>query len=239
VAAFALIALSSTATLAAEKGELGGDLSILKKFYTPAAPGQSNYHIDMWDGGRIRSLAIHAGLTNNRALFINSHGKAQRHRANFVYGYYPHLSQGNQDQVYSAKDFAGLLGSASNEIHNVLVAGCDNDRAFDASELRRYFPNATNITHVAAGEAGYQPMFIQAVLSPSQSIEPLYETASSTPQGGTQYQLSASPSPRAKKLTPYLAELYKPKARKPFRTQVAGRELLDPPPATPSFTARR
>ena len=220
---------------APQKGELGGDLALLKSCYqAPEHSGQSNHYIDLWDGGRIRALATQAGLTNNRALLINSHGKGHRSSRGRVYAFYPHLALAGsryETQLYSIKDLADLLGPRAAEIHNVIIAGCDLERTFTASGILQHFPNATNITHTASGEAGYQPMFVQAVLSPSEHIEPLYETASLTPQGAPQYQLSVKPSPKAKKLSPYVAELFNPGAREPFRTQVAGRELLDPVPS--------
>ena len=58
------------------RGELGGDLAFLNRFYTPAqGTQQSNYHFDLWEGQTLPTIAHALGLTNNHAVFINVHGR--------------------------------------------------------------------------------------------------------------------------------------------------------------------
>lgn len=216
------------------RGLYGADLNLLAKFYTPPqSPGESNHYIDMWAGRTTRDYLVAHGLTNNHALVINSHGGALPYGLSARHAYYPHdslLPRHQKTPYFSVQDLARLLGPENaKQIHNIVLAGCDPDRSFDSQELRKHFINATNITHTVAGEMGYQSMFLQALFSDSADIRPLYESAKRNPQGKMEYHLNKAPAGNAVKLTPYLAELFRPGETKPFRTQVAGRELLEPP----------
>jgi hypothetical protein len=75
-------------------------------------------------------------------------------------------------------------------------------------------------------------MFLQALVNHSKAIKPLYETCRKNSLGLTEYQLGTAPARQATRLSPYVAELFRPGEKKPFKTQVAGRELLDPPNMT-------
>jgi hypothetical protein len=208
-------------------GEFGTCLRVLTRAHlAPQGPGESNHCLDLWTGGGLHGLLRAAGLTNNHALFINSHGE----EVNGRYALYPHAKvapPGARTPHFSAADVARVLGpEAAAQVHNVLIAGCNAEGAFRAEEFRRSFPNATNVTHTAAGELGYQPMFQQALLSRSSEVETLYESARRNKSGGVEYTLSNKASKGAKKFSPYVAELFRPGEMKPYRTQVAGRELL-------------
>jgi hypothetical protein len=216
------------------RGEFGSDLGYLAKFYTPPQePGESNHYIDLWAGRNIRTLAIAAGLTNNHALFVNSHGKSVLTGRGIRFAFYPHerlLGPDEKAPHFSSGDLARILGSANaGTIHNILIAGCDSDGAFRSDELRRHFVHATNITHVASGALGYQEMFLQAFVAHSANIKPVYETTSTDAAGHWVYHLGNCPLPHAKKLSPYVSDLFRPGEKEPFRRQVAGREILVPP----------
>src|SRR5262249_19328742 len=130
---------------------------------------------------------------------------------------------------YSAADLARVLGpERAATIDNLILSGCNAEGAFSSQELRKYFVNATNIVHMASGELGYQSMFRQVMTNPSWKIEPVYETCAKNRAGRLEYFTGYEPSPKATKLSPYLAELFEPGAVNPFRTQRAGRELLAP-----------
>lgn len=220
-----------------ERGEFGGNLQVLRQFYSPPqAAEESNHFLDLWDGGKLRAVALAAGLRDNHALFVNAHGKARPASGGRRHVLYPQdglCGAGADRAVFSVADVARLLGPAgAARIHNILLSACDLEGAFRAAEWRRHFPNATNIMHAPAGQAGYQPLFFQVFFTDSGGIQPLYERACKTPGGRTHYDLGAVPGRGAKKLTPYLAELFLPGADRPFRIQTAGRELLVTPPAT-------
>src|SRR2546423_1326664 len=56
-------------------GELGCDIDFLRNHSSgPRGSGESNFFIDLWAEQNLRKLAVECGLTNNHALFINSHG---------------------------------------------------------------------------------------------------------------------------------------------------------------------
>ena len=75
-----------------------------------------------------------------------------------------------------ARDLAAAVGSGNvSNIHNLVLAACNAEGALNTRELRKFFPNATNIVHCVAGELGYQPMFLQAILNYSWTINPVYE----------------------------------------------------------------
>jgi hypothetical protein len=205
----------------------------LADFYTPPqVQGESNHYIDLWAGNTLRSLTVSSGLTNNRTLFVNSHGTAINKGFGKRHVLYPHqslLAPTQTAPLFSARDLAQLLGpTAAGEIHNIVLAACNAEGALSATEFRKYFVNATNVTHCPAGQLGYQAMFLQAFLSPSTHIEPLYEVVRKNSLGAVAYEIENAPSPQATKLSPYVAELFLPDASKPFRTAVAGREILVP-----------
>ena len=207
---------------------------MLEQSYTPPrGPEESNYFIDLWPGLKIRDLARECGLTNNHALIVNSHGRAVGTLRGTRYRYSPHdalLPPRQKGPCFSAEDLARLVGSANvPKIHNILIGGCNENSAFSPGELRTYFVHATNITHMADGERGYQTMFLQAIAGRSDQIETLYETAVSTPGGRLEYQIGNKPVPGSIKLSPYIADLFLPGATTPFQTRIAGRDILESP----------
>src|SRR5713101_2587269 len=151
-----------------ERGELGGDFQLLRSAFTPARlPGESNYFIDMWEAQNLQSIVAMNGLTNNHTLFVNCHGKLlSEGRRGGRFAFYPHQSLIKPDAetpYYSVRDLAAVVGPANvPQIHNLVLAACNAEGALSTKELRKYFPNATNIVHCVAGELGYQPMFLQA-----------------------------------------------------------------------------
>jgi len=223
------------------QGEFEADLNYLRKFYTPPqAIGESNHYIDMWDGRKIRQKIIAAGLTNNRALFVNSHGKRIATGMGPRYALYPHESlvpAGQDIPYFSPADLARIVGKAhAAGIHNILIAGCNAEGSLSPAEFREYFVNATNVTYMPGGELGYQPMFLQAALSHSSNIRSLFETSRTNQLGEVEYHLGKNPAPKATRLSPYVAALFRPGATKPFRTQTAGREILQPPKPSRSLS---
>jgi len=187
----------------------------------PAVAGESNFYLDLWQPAKMRMLAPSSGLTNNHALFINSHGKGvkTKHRQRFVF--YPHedISTGQ----FFIEDIAAALGRDNvSKIHNLIIGACDTDSTFSVAEVRKYFPNATNIIHSARGEAGYQEMLFQMLVAESSQVETLYQARA--PEGD--FDFTNHPVAGAKKMSPYVASLFLPGQRKPYRTQKAGRELL-------------
>jgi len=98
----------------------------------------------------------------------------------------------------------------------------------DTQEIRKAFPNATNIVHCASGELGYQAMFFQALVNHSSKVKPIYEWAERNSRGELEYFTAPVATRNAKRFAPYIAELFMPGAMKPFAVQRAGRELLDP-----------
>lgn len=215
------------------RGELGGDMIRLNSYYTAPAPGESNHYFEMWKPGiGIRDIARLHGLTNNRALFIHSHGEAVSLSGRRHYGFRPHQGQmpaGVPAPAYSVQDLFSLVGSArAASIHNIYVSGCNTEGRFSTSELRSHFPSATNITHIAAGNEGFEPMFIQAVTLPSADVTPLFETERTKGTGETAYSLGTTAAPGARKLPPYVAEIFLPGSKRPFKIRIAGREFLDP-----------
>lgn len=198
----------------------------------PEAPGESNHFIDLWAGQPTRSVARLNGLTNNRTLFINSHGAGVPTASGARYFFYPHdalLRKGQRPPQYSAADFARILGpDEAAKIHNIVTAGCDREGFFSAAELRKHFVHATNIVHVAAGQPGFQSMFFQAIVNHSNENKTIYESAVPTGTCLRRYQIRNAPSPGARRLTPLIAELFRPGEIKPYLVQTAGRELLEP-----------
>jgi hypothetical protein len=82
-------------------------------------------------------------------------------------------------------------------------------------------------------------MFLQVLTCPAEAIQILYETSRTNRQGTVDYLIAKKPSPGATKFSPYIAELYRPGDRNPFRTQIAGREILDPSKESSAFAAFR
>jgi hypothetical protein len=163
---------------AIDPGEFGADLDILRRFYlAPRSPQESNHHFNLFGGARLYPTMLHHGLTNNRALVVLSHGKGIIWKGAVRYGYHPgnRVWQEETMPYFSAADIARVIGAAgASQIHNVLIAGCNKDQAFDASELRRCFVNATNITHAPGGRDGYELVFRHTVTHASSDICALY-----------------------------------------------------------------
>lgn len=240
--------------VASEADSFSAASVLLQRSHTPPqSPGESNHFLDLWPGPKTADLARGCGLTNNHALIVNSHGRSVSTLRGARYRYYPHdalLAPGQKVPYFSAADLARVVGIENiPNIHNILIAGCNEGGGFSAKELRKWFVNATNITHMAEGERGYQPMFFQALTLASAEIEPLYETSASTAGGKAEFQIGRDPVRGAIRFSPYVAELFLPGAKTPFHTGVAGRELLDPslaglaavaarPPARPFTTAQ-
>jgi len=214
------------------RGEFGGDLGFLRRFHVaPQSPFESNHYFDLWSPGALPALARFNGLTNNRALVVDSHGSAGFRWHGRGYGLYPKESlvpDGRESPGFSPRDFAKVLGrDKAAAIHNIVIAGCNEEGRFRSREWRRHFVNATNITYMTPGRLGYKPMFYQALVTPSSEIQLLYgrEFRSSRQ---IECRIEREPSPGAEPLGAYIADLYLPGARKAYRTQPAGRELLEP-----------
>jgi hypothetical protein len=216
------------------RGEFGGDLSFLHHYYTPpSSPAESNHYFDLWSGTTLPLLARVNRLTNNHALFIDSHGRSERSLPRKRYAYYPHRDLLPPDQrppCFSARDLAEVVGSAAGDIHNIFVGGCDIESSFDPQELRKYFVNATNIVHTVAGENGFKPMFYSAIVNPSWANTALYATRGLKRNGDLGCHLSKTPAADACIVNPYFATLFRPGESEPYRKQVAGRELIEPMP---------
>lgn len=234
----AATALSAMATESTERevGELRGDLAALRSFYTrPSDLKNGNHIFDMWAGRSLPRLLQAAGLTNNRALIVNAHGKGVATTLGLRYAYHPHESvvkRMSESAYFTIGDIAAVVGPRSAAtIHNVILAGCDRERAFRWAEVRQHFPHATNIVHVPAGAEGYQPMFLQSLVSESDSIAPVYQLRRVNPFGRSRYEIGPRWQQGATRLSPYIAELFRAGERKPFRVQTAGRELLATGPA--------
>ncbi len=144
-----------------ERGEYGGDLGFLRRFHVgPQSEYESNHYFDLWSPGALPALAKVNGLTNNRALIVDSHGRAGFLWHGRGYGLYPQDTLLQEDQTtpcFSAADFAKVLGRDKvANVHNIVIAGCNEQGLFRSrGEWRRHFANATNIIHVAR-QAGLQ-----------------------------------------------------------------------------------
>ena len=216
-----------------ERGQFGGNLDFLRRHHTAPGVAESNHYIDLWTPGALPALARVNGLTNNHALFVDSHGKAGCGSGN-GYGFYPQeklVPAGMRTPYYSPRDLAVILGpGAVQSIHNIVLAGCNEEGRFSSREIRRYFPNATNITHMVAGQLGYKPMYYQAIVHRVEDIRPLYGMNTRTRDGRVETEIINEPASGAKPLGNYVADLYLPGGRSPFRTRPAGRDLLEPLP---------
>lgn len=221
---WAIFAVMGTwATLAhaqEQRGEFGGDLSVLRRFYTaPDELGDGNHFIDLWGGGRLRQHLVSRNLANNRALIILSHGKGFRFDSAMRYGYYPDSRIWKGDGFFSAADMGTVLGESRHEIHNVIIAGCNLEHAIDVGEIRRVFVNATNITHAPGGYNGFELVFRHTLTLDSSEMAALYGAS----EDGTLSQCVQRLG-----FIPYIAHLYRAGAREPYAVRIAGRELLAP-----------
>ena len=215
-----------------ERGEFGGDLAFLRRFHVgPQSPFESNHYFDLWSPGSLSALARFNGLTNNRALIIDSHGSTGFRWHGRGYGLYPRETLVPDDKElpgYSPADFARILGAANAAvIHNIVVAGCNEAGRFRSREWRRHFVNATNITYMTPGRLAYKPMFYQAMVTPSSELKLLFGRERRAADR-IESIIEREPSAGAEPLGVYIADLYLPGAHKPYRSQQAGRELLDP-----------
>lgn len=221
-----------------EQGTFGSSLEFLAEHHQgPETPDESNHFIDLWQGEQTRRITTLNGLQDNHTLFINSHGEGIPNSTGMRHAFFPHdklLRKGQRPPRYSTEDMARVLGpEQAASIHNIVSAGCDSDSTFSAAELRRHFINATNIVHVPAGQPGFQSMFFQAIVNHSSENKPAYESAIPAGPRPAGYRITRAPADHARKFTPFIAELFRPGEREPFRVQPAGRELLDSsfPPA--------
>lgn len=216
-----------------ERGEFGGNLSLLKGWHSgPRTDRESNHYLDLWSPGALRTLAEVHGLTNNHALFVDSHSRSGYGWSGTRHGFYPHQSLVRSDDkapAYSARDIATVIGPTNAAaIHNILLAGCNEDASLRPAEFRKHFVNATNITYMVPGKLAYKPMFYQAITERSAAIRPLYGKTLRTSGDTIKASISVTPSEGAEPLGYYIADLFLPSTAKPFRTQRAGRELLEP-----------
>jgi len=143
----------------------------------------------------MRVIAPGGGLTNNHALFINSHGKGVKTRHGVRYVFYPHEDVGARE--FFIEDIAAAVGADNvPKIHNLIISACNTDSSFSAKEVRKCFPNATNIIHSAAGQAGYQEMVFQVLLADSSQIETLYQSRAADDDD---FEIGNRPLPGCKK----------------------------------------
>lgn len=214
-------------------GEFGGDLEFLRRHLTgPQSAAESNYCIDLWNPGGLADMTRLNGLTNNRALFVDSHGRAVFLWRGAKYGVYPHenlVEPGQPVPNYSARDLAAILGpDRAAGIHNIVIAGCNEEGRLRSQEFRRWFLNATNITYMSPGRLAFKPMFLQAITLPASELRPLYGKIRTVSPTRTESTIETAASAGTRPLGMYVADLYLPGATKPYRTQTAGRELLEP-----------
>lgn len=226
-----------------ELGDFKGQLDFLRRHHTgPQAEGENNHFIDLWSPSGLAATVRAGGLTNNHALFVDSHGRAGFGWSGGRYGIYPHqdlIPPGQKSPAYSAKDIAAVLGpEAARSIHNILLAGCNAEGRLRSQEFRRYFVNATNITYMTPGKLAFKPMFIQAITLPSSEIRPLHARIREVSTSRIEARISSVAWEGSEPLGTYLADLYQPGGRKPFRTQTAGRELLESIPSTSQASLR-
>lgn len=224
---FRLLLINLLAVFAGASAELSNRRTVILKqhFAGPAVAGESNYYLDLWEPPKMRVIAPGSGLTNNHALFINSHGKGVKTKSGIRYAFQPHELVGPGE--FFIEDIAALFTPKDrSKIHNIVISACNTDATFDPKEIRKHFPNATNIIHSAPGQAGYQEMLFQLLLSDSSQIETLYQSRGPDDD----FEMTNHPVPGCKKLAPYVATLFRPGNLRPHRTQKAGRELLTPVP---------
>jgi hypothetical protein len=202
-------------------------IEFLYRYYSST---ESSHFVDLWESQTLKSIAIAGGLSDTHTLFVNAHGKQVKTPRGKRYVLYPHeavVTNGATPLLY-LEDLAMLLGPTNTaSIHNLVLGACNVEGAIDLAALRASFVNATNIIHMPSGKEGYQPMLFQALLSESSRIEPLYELRIET-EAGTEYEIQNRPALGATKLSPYIASLFRSGETRPYRTQIAGRELLLP-----------
>jgi hypothetical protein len=224
------------------RGEYGGDLGFLSRYHVkPHCPTESNHYIDLWSPGELTVLARANGLTNNHALFIDSHGRTGFRWHGRGYALYPRATlvpQNEPTPCFSARDVATVLGpEAAATIHNIVIAGCNEDGLFRSGEWRRQFVNATNITYMTPGKLSFKPMFYQALVTRSTDLKPFYGKLRRVGER-IDCDIEQTPSPDTEELGVYVADLYLSGGRRPYRTQRAGRELLEPEPAVATTILR-
>lgn len=211
-------------------GEYGGNLHLLSSFYrAPQAPGESNHFVDMLGDGSLRGFAVEQGLTNNHTLFLLSHGGAIETPSGSRYALWPGRSKRchPRSASFSVSDVARFLGpAAASQVHNVMIAGCNRENLLCLGEFREFFPNATNITHAAAGCDPQESAFRRAMSYSSRDLDFLCQMPDTFSVGVFERKKTGKEALR--RGAPYVAELYLPGAKKPFVTQTAGRELLQP-----------
>ena len=210
-------------------------IDFLQRYYSAT---ESSHYVDLWESQNLTALAVAGGLRDTRTLFINAHGKQTKIAKSRRYVLYPHdaLVKDKRTPLFFLEDLAQLLGSTNAaRIHNIVLSACNVEGALDLETLRTAFVNVTNIIHAAPGDEGFQPMLFQTLLSESARIETLYEVRVKS-GSDVEYEIRNRPSPGAKKLPPYIASLFEPGNARPFRTQIAGRELLVSAAAQPFLT---
>ena len=107
------------------------------------------------------------------------------------------------------------------ECEYLIIAGCDFESSFSASELRQQFPNATNVIHSLPGKNAHEQLFKHALLYSSRDVKTLYDMPDRFTVG------EFSKKWQTKKIRPYVAELFRHNERVPYKVQTAGRELLE------------
>lgn len=214
-------------------GELGGKLALLEMaLHRPSRPGENNYYVDLISPGLLPRVARRLGLTNNHALMVDAHGRSVASKSGRRYGLFPAASWGTGEPVsasgYSARDLAEVLGpEGARGIHNLVIASCNEDGELRLETFRRWFPQATNIIHIPAGQAAFRPMLLQTLSRHSLDLQPLY--AQLRPgEGKGLHEILTRAAPGAIPLGFFEAELYRPGCQQPFRKVRAGRELLQP-----------
>jgi hypothetical protein len=213
------------------RGQYGGDLRLLRGFCTWPEKGESNFFFDLWEPGNLATFARVHGLTNNHALLIDSHGAEHLSWKGVQFVFQPKVSAvsgGANPPIYSVRDVARVLGRSAADVHNIVVAGCNEGGAIEAAAFRRYFVNVTNVIHMTAGERSYKPQFYQMLIQHSTELEPLFEKLVSMDGREVRSEILRAPVEGSKRLGWYVANLFRPGESKPFRRQRAGRELLDP-----------
>ena len=221
------------------RGQYGGDLQLLRSFATWPGEGESNFYFDLWEPGSLSAFARIHGLTNNHALLIDSHGADRRSWKGRQFVFRPGRAMGlvPPPPMYSIRDVARVLGRSASEVHNIVIAGCNEAGALDSAAFRSYFVNATNVIYMAAGQRSYKPQFYQMLTQHSEDLEPLYERVISGEGGHVHSEILRAPAEGAKRLGWFIADSFRPAETKPFRRQRAGRELLEP--GTPRATGLR
>src|SRR5690349_14043220 len=87
----------------------------------PTVKGESNFYLDLWQPPKMRVIAPGSGLTNNHALFINSHGKGIKTQSGRKFVFYPHAEMGKGE--FSIADVATAMGAEKvATIHNVVIS---------------------------------------------------------------------------------------------------------------------